>query len=396
MTRRRSPREGSVYELTDGSWRGAVAWTDPDGKRHRRYVRGRTSADARANVDKLRERLRLGVLEPAGAGTVGEYLTSWIERYRSRVRPSTWRGFESHLRVYWIPSLGKVRMTRLTSADVEKALASFQKNGRPPVARRRGRQQPQPISPQTAFHIRATLRRALADAVRAGMVGRNAAADAAPPRVPGREVEYLDRDEVRRLLEATRDQPYGPLYATAVSTGLRLGELLGLAWADIDIAGGTLRVRNALVIDWDGRRKLDEPKTQRSRRTLPLPGTARDALDRQMARQAADKLTAGSAWQDRHGLVFTDALGRSPRDTDILDQLHSALAGAGIRRVRFHDLRHSAATLMLAEGISLKVISEWLGHSGIAITDKHYAAVTQELAKQAAAAMDRALAGGVS
>ncbi len=385
--RRRSAGEGSVYEAADGRWRGAISWTEPDGSRRRRLVTGRTSAEARGRLDELRAKLRVGALAPSGGGTLADYLTGWLERDRQRVRPSTWRSREMHVRCYLVPGLGRLALARLSSADVERALAAFLRSGSPalPAARRR------PLAPLTVRHVRATLRRALNAAQRAGLVGRNAAADAAPPYVAHRPVAYLAAADVRRLLDGTRDDRLGPLYALAVTTGLRLGELLGLAWADIDEAAGTLTVRRSLAEDGGGRWALAEPKSARSRRTLPLPELARQALDCQRTLQAVDRAVAGTAWQDRDGLVFTDGVGRPLDPRNASHGFQVARRRLELPAVRFHDLRHSAATMLLSAGVPLAVISELLGHAGIAITASHYAAVVPELRREAADAMDRAL-----
>jgi len=281
-------------------------------------------------------------------------------------------------------------LARLAPADVERALAAFLASGRPEGGepRKRGRRT---VTAQTVRHQRATLRIALAAAVRDGLVARNAAADALPPRLPHRPIAYLSAADVRRILDATRDDEYGPIYALAVSTGLRLGELLGLGWADVDLAAGTLTVRRSLARTADGRWAFGEPKSARSRRTIPLPSTAADGLRRQRDRQDAAREAVGSAWQDRDGLVFTDAAGRPLLGPRVSYAFQRARAAVGLPPVRFHDLRHSAATLMLAEGVPLAVISQWLGHSSIGITASHYAAVVPTLQRDAAAAMDRAL-----
>jgi integrase len=397
--RRRSNGEGSVYETSEG-WRGALTWTDDDGARHRRVVRGATSAAARDKLDELRRELKLGTLTPAGSGTVADYLNDWLQRERTRIRPSTWRGREQHVRAYLIPAFGRLSLARLTPVQVERAMARFVQAGRPKDGETlKHGLPPRPVSPLTVRHIRATLRRALADAVRDGRVGRNAAADARPPYVPNRPVGYLSAPDVRRLLDATRDDPLGPIYALAASTGLRLGELLGLAWPDVDFKAGTLTVRRSLARAGDGGWALAQPKTSTSRRTIPLPSISREVLERRKALQEAERDTAGKAWQDRDDLVFTDSVGRYVQPGSVSHGFQDAREAAGLPAVRFHDLRHSAATLMLAEGVPLAVISEWLGHAGIAITASHYAAVVPALRRDAADAMDRALApraGGTS
>lgn len=390
--RRRSPGEGTVYPWRDRH-RGAITWTDPDGTRHKRTVTGRTADEARAKLDDLRRELRLGTLAPAGpALTTGEYLTGWIERHRMRVRPSTWRAAEMHVRVYLVPSLGRIPLARLTAADVERALAAFLATGRPdrPAKRTRGRQNAAGISAQTVRHIRTTLRRALADAVRAGLAGRNAAADAAPPYLEPRPITYLSTRDLGRLLDGTAEDEFGPIYALAATTGLRLGELLGLSWSDVD-TDGRLTVRRSLARAHGGGWALAAPKSARSRRTIPLPARARQAIETARTRQRFARNAAGDAWQDRDGLVFTDTVGRPLQPERVSREFGKARGRVGVPRVRFHDLRHSAATTLLAAGVPLAVISEWLGHSGIAITASAYAAIVPELLTDAADAMDRAL-----
>jgi integrase len=385
--RRRSAGEGSIYPFRGGH-RGAVTWTDPDGTRHRRVVSGRTADEARAKLDDLRRDLRLGTLTDAGpTETVGGYLAGWIERHRTRVRPSTWLTAESYVRVYLIPALGRRPLARLTATDVETAVASFVRDGRPIVAGDKRRRAP--VSAVTARHVRATLRRALSDAQRAGLVGRNVAADAAPPYVEHRPITYLTARDLGRLLDATAEDELGPLYALAGTTGLRRGELLGLTWADV--ADGRLSVRRSMGRVAGNGWGLGEVKSARSRRTIPLPLRARQALETVRTRQRFARSAAADAWQDKSGLVFTDAVGRPMLAETISHRFGRDCARAGVPRIRFHDLRHSAATTLLSAGVPLAVISEWLGHSGIAITASAYASIVPELLTDAADAMDRAL-----
>jgi integrase len=218
------------------------------------------------------------------------------------------------------------------------------------------------------------------------------AADAAPPYVEHRPITYLPAREVTRLLDATADDDLGPLYALAATTGLRRGELLGLTWADV--TDGRLTVRRSMGRIRGNGWGLGEVKSARSRRTIPLPARARQALETQRTRQRFARNAAGSAWQDRDGLVFNDAVGRPLLPEYVSHRFAKDCARAGVPRIRFHDLRHSAATTLLAAGVPLAVISEWLGHSGISITATAYAAVVPELLTDAADAMDRALGNG--
>jgi integrase len=276
-------------------------------------------------------------------------------------------------------------MTRLQPIDVEQRMTEL-------LARK--------LSPTTVRYARGVLRRALNDGMREGLLNRNVAALARPPRVAAREMRALSPAEASRLLSGTADDPMGPLYAVALGTGCRLGELLGLAWSDLAADGSALTVRRALaesgrVADDKGHRhttwSLAEPKTRRSRRTIMVPTFVREALRRQKAAQAVQRLAAGIAWQDQADLMFTDALGNPMRPDAVSRVFHETATRLGLQPIRFHDLRHSAASLMLAQGVPLKTVSETLGHASIAITADVYAHVTPDLRREAADALDRAL-----
>ena len=307
--RRRSPREGSVYEAPDGRWRGEVQWTDVAGQRHRAIRYGTTSEEARDKLDDVRRDLRLGGRAATAASiTVGEYLDAWIERDRGRVRPSTATGRASHVRIYLVPALGRIKLARLTAPDVERAITSFMAYGRPvrETKPRPGRPSSGGISAMTARHIRTTLRRALADAVRDGLVIRNAAADARPPYVAHRPVSYLDAASVRHLLDSTKDHELGPLFALAASTGLRLGELLGLRWTDVDEAA---RIAHRAAVARARRRRRLEARRAEVRAiathdpAAPAPHAPRspaNAPDRTLARAGRRLRLAGRRRPDLH------------------------------------------------------------------------------------------------
>lgn len=373
---RASNGEGSIYQTAAGRWRGAVLVTDPlTGRQVRKYASGSTRAATARRLAKIRKDAAAGTF--ATRETTGDYLARWLVGARARLRPSTYREAERHVGDYLAP-LGGIPLPRLTPADVERAMAALLERG---------------YSPMTVLHARATIRRALHDAERDGLVMRNAAALARPPRAVRREMRPLTPLEVRELLEATQAEPSGPLFAVAVGTGLRLGELLGLRWSDV--GEGSLVVRRSLARADGGGWAMAEPKTARSRRTVMLPALAADALGRESRRQAVRKAAAGIAWQDRDGQVFTDPVGRPLHPSAVSHAFRVAADRLGLSGVRLHDLRHTAATLMLGGGVPLKVVSETLGHSSIAVTADVYAHVTPELRREAASALDRAL-GDVS
>lgn len=378
---RRSVGEGAIYETSDGRLRGSVFLPLPDGTLKRAYVSGRTRAEVSRKIEAKRKESTAGAIT---GETVGEYLARWIVGCRARLRPSTLIEYTRHVDQYWAP-LARTALTKLQPAHVEQRMSAMLQQG---------------LSPQTVRHARSTLRRALNDAMREGILNRNVASLARPPRAPGREMRALTPAESGRLLSTTTDDPMGPLYAVALGTGCRLGELLGLSWDDLAPDGSSLVVRRSMAAtdeknpETGKRRKawsLAEPKTSKSRRTIMLPSFAVEALRRQKARQAVDRLAAGTSWQDQHNLIFTDPIGRPARPDAVSRAFRFTATRLGLQPVRFHDLRHSAATLLLAAGVPLKVVSETLGHSSIAITADVYQHVTPDLRREAAEALDRAL-----
>jgi integrase len=281
-------------------------------------------------------------------------------------------GYESMIERHVVPVVGTIPLARLSAADVERVTAAVLDKG---------------LSPQTARNVRNVIRRALGDAARLGMIGRNVAADAEPPRVPHREIEALSPAQVRRLAVATIDQPDGPLYVLAVYTGLRQGELLGLTWDDLD--GSRLTVTRALVRSVAGAPTLGETKTARSRRTIHLAPAAVEALAEQRRRQDLARDAAGDDWQDLDGFIFTDALGRPLRHDGVSARFRTAADALGFG-VRFHDLRHSYASAALAAGVPMHVVSRSLGHSSIGTTIDVYGHLDDADRRSAADAIARA------
>jgi integrase len=189
-----------------------------------------------------------------------------------------------------------------------------------------------------------------------------------------------------------KDDEHGPLLTTLVLTGMRSGEALALRWRDYDAAAARLAVKATLAKGWDGEWRRAEAKTERSRRTLPLPNAATRALRRQSAQQKRARLAAGSAWED-HGFIFTDAIGRPVRQWVVGAALTDSLKQLGLPHVRVHDLRHTAASLMLAQGVPLRTVSEHLGHAGLAITADLYVHLGEAQRREAAEALQRAVTG---
>ena len=249
---RRGRGEGSIYKRKDDRWTAAIS---VEGGR-RRYVYGKTRAEAATKLRDAQQARANGLPMPDGRVTVGEFLRTWLSDIASaRVRPRTWRGYEQIARLHLAPALGRVRLAKLTPRHVERMM----KEG---LAARR--------SPRAVAHDRAVLRAALNAAMRWGLVGRNVAMLTDPPRVPAAEPRALTRADAQRILVAVEGDRLEALFTVALAVGLRQSEALGLRWSDIDLQGGRLSVSRVLQ-RYDGEFHLDEPKTKRSRRTVALP-----------------------------------------------------------------------------------------------------------------------------
>lgn len=297
--------------------------------------------------------------------TVAVYLEDWLDATRDTIRPSTWTRYAGMVRTHLVPHLGRIPLSKLAAGDVERMLRDMEG------------------SPRTRHHARAILRTALARAVRHGLILRNAAGLAEPPRVEHREVEAWEAAQVRTFLDAIRGHRLEALFTVAVVTGLRQGELLGLRWSDVDLSGGTLTVRQSLQ-RVDGKMTAVETKTARSRRTVPMPELALSAL---RALRTAQEGGIGSLY------VFTTASGGPLYGTAVYREFMAAAEAARLPRIRFHSLRHTAASLLLAQGTHPRVVMEMLGHSTIALTMNTYSHVVPALERDAADRMNAILTG---
>jgi integrase len=370
---RRGNSEGSVYKRADGRWAASVSLTG--GKRKSYYGSSREEVAIKL-VGALKAKLD-GLPAVGERQSLGQFLTHWLENsLRPSVRDSTYRGYESKLRMHVIPALGHMRLTHLAPQHLEAFFNRKVAGG---------------LAPQTVQHLRAIIRAALNDALKWGLVGRNAAALVDGPRVPHSEIQPFSPDEARSFLQVIEGERLAGLYCIAIAAGLRQGEALALMWGNLDLEAGTVAVQAALQYS-GGSFHFVEPKSARSRRMIALPIVAVAALRRQRVRQAEERLAAGPLWED-WGLVFTTATGRPLQGSAVTRGFQQLLARTGMRRQRFHDLRHACASLLLAEGVHPRVIMETLGHSGIALTMNTYSHVLPALQREAANSMDRVLSG---
>ena len=290
--------------------------------------------------------------------------------------PKTIKAYGDTVCLHIAPELGRIELGKLTPHAVTTMLRKKEREG---------------LSPRSVAMIREVLRGALNTALKMQMIERNAAALADPPRQPKSHVHPLSAEQSRGFLVFSRDDRLGPLFAAALSTEMRQGELFGLGWEDIDLERNTVRVRRAL--QWvNGKPMFVEPKSESSRRTITLPAVAMAAFRMQRTRQLEQRLLAGDQWQD-WGLVFSSSKGTPLDGPNVNKRLQALLAQAGLPRQRFHDLRHGCASLLLAAGVPPRTIMGVLGHSQISLTLNTYSHLSPALERDAADALDRMLAG---
>lgn len=373
---RRGAGEGGVYRRADGRWTAAVELPKEGGKRRRKVLYAKTRAELLVKMRDVQARQSAGLPILDAKRTTGEFLEYWVsEMLPGTVSANTLQGYRYIVRRDLQPQLGHIPLAQLGPEHVHVMMRALEARG---------------LAPRTILYARAVLRRALRLALRWDLVTRNSAALVDPPRLPRRETEHLSAEQVRRLVAAAADDRLGALYVLAVTTGLRKGELLGLLWHDVDLDVGVVHVRASLKrISGQGMVR-DEPKTASSRRSVPLPALTVEFLRRHRRRQREEQLAAGVGWSE-DGYVFATPTGSCLDMSNSTQRWHAFCDEAGLGRPRFHALRHTAATLLLTEGVPLAVISKTLGHAGLAITADIYAAVVPQLQRDAAEAMQRAL-----
>lgn len=345
------------------------------GGRSRKRVYGRTRAEVFEKLAELQRLSRRGLPAISSGVTVGSFLHEWLTTVaKNSVRPSTYRSYEMYVRSHLVPALGAKRLTRLSPTDVRMLVRAKEDEG---------------LSAATVKQIHAILRAALQHAMREDLVARNVAklvvvASARPP-----EVVPLTIEEARSLLRAAEGSRLYALWSVALVIGLRRGEALGLRWCDVDLERGELRVTQTLQ-RLDGRLMFVPPKSERSRRRVPLPAVALRALQDHRV-QAVREASLRQETVEPDELVFTSTTG-TPLEPRNVNRVFSELVrSAGLRHVRLHDLRHTCASLLLAQGVSPRVVMDTLGHSAIAVTMNTYGHVMPLMQRDAADRMNELL-----
>jgi integrase len=370
---------------------------DPETRKRRQTSRGgfRTRAEAARWLTKMLSQLDQGSYVAPVRQTVGEHLLDWLPAVRSSLRPSTFESYERNVRQHLLPAIGHVWLDQLTPDRLAAVYAEFHRSGR--LDGTGG------LAPRSIRYLNTILGKALGDAVAEGKIGRNVAhAPTVRQRLPRHarpEMATWTAEELAAFLTQLRgDRLYTPVLLAA-TTGMRRGEVLGLRWRDVDLDASRVAVRQTLAavrdVDGDiGRHVLvfGEPKTAKGRRAVPLPPQAVAALREYRRGQIAERLLIGPDHIDRD-LVFAEPDGSPMHPDKFRKRFEVRIARSRLPRIRFHDLRHTYATLALRAGVHPKIVAEVLGHANISITLDTYSHAIPAMQESAAATVARLVFG---
>jgi integrase len=369
VAKRRGNHEGSITKRSDGRWMARVTI---NGESKSFY--GDTRQEAVKKMQEVIHDIDRGITTTKSDRlTLGAYLDSWVAIKKPEMEYSAWLRYEQYSRLHIKPALGRVPLLKLSAHQLSALYARKLEEG---------------LAANTVRHLHACLHAALEDALMHDQVIRNVADLVRPPKAPHLDMQTYTPEQANRLLDAAQGDRLEAMYVLMLTSGCRLGELLGLRWSALDLDRAEMQISMALK-DVSSRRTLGRPKTPRSRRTIPLTLRAIEALKHHRIEQMEERLAYGPDWNAQN-LVFVTTTGNAYARTNWRKQQYvPMITKAGLPYIRPHDLRHTAATLLLLEGVQPIVVSELLGHSSVAFTLQTYGHVQAEMRKPARDAMER-------
>jgi integrase len=368
--KRRGRGEGSIFRREDGTWCASITLGVLNGQRRRKDVYGKTRKEVVEKLQALQRAHAAGMT--FSKLTVKAFLEQWLEqtvKRKNRVR--TYDKYAQDIEHHLTPALGHHQLAKLTPSHVQALLNQLEDAG---------------LSHRSIRNVRAVLRCALNQALRFGYVTRNVATLVDVPGGVTFQPVPIDEAQAQRLIEATRGHRFEVLFRFALGLGLRKGEILGLRWEDVDLAAATMRISGSLQRQ-RGKLERSATKTDASIRTIALPPTLLAMLRKHRERQEQLRIVA-RRWTDS-GLVFTSSVGTAIEPSDLSREFKKVLKQAGLpENLRFHDLRHACATLLIVMGVHPRVVMEILGHSQIGTTMNIYAHVLPRVQREAVTGLD--------
>jgi integrase len=367
MARIRGKNEGSIHERKNGTWRAQVSL---EGRRL--SFTAKTRRECQEWLKKTISQVDNGISYASTTVILGEYLKSWLEGVKASKRHNTWLSYEQLSRSYVIPQLGKMKLKDLRPDHIQTFYNQLRAKE---------------VGAYVIIKIHVMLHSALEQAVKVGYASRNVTDAAVPPRPPTEEMKVLEESQVSQLLVAAKDTRMDALLHLAVATGLRQMELLGLKWTDLDWSKRTLKVERQLERANSEHVRFTQPKTHYGRRLLALGKQTVAGLREQYDRQNDERKMAGNNWKE-FGLIFPSKVGTPINYRNLLRDFQILLQKAGLPQMRFHDLRHTAASIMLNHGVPVIVVSRRLGHARPSITLDIYGHLLPSMQEEVAQLID--------
>jgi integrase len=371
------PAKGDrITKRKDGLFQGMYTAQTPDGSK-RKYIYGRKYKDVERKLAEAMGDAAKGIYFDDENQTVAHYMERWLEdSARGDLGHRAYHNYKLQIRRHISPAFGRLKLSKLTAAHIQSLYAAKLRDG---------------LKPSSVRYIHAVLHRALEQAVRFNLIPFNPASRTDPPKIRQEEIMPLDAEQARAFLAAARGDRFEALHVLSLTVGLRMGEALGLRWSDVDLDARTVRVSRQLQRVRDGGGLVfSEPKNA-SRRTVDLPQRAVEALRSHRKKQIEGQLRAGSEWQDQ-GLVFASNKG-TPLDAQNIVNRHfkPLLKRAGLPSIRWHDLRHTYATLLLARGTHPTYVQKSLGHASVQLTLDRYSHWMPSMGRNTAEGIDEVL-----
>jgi integrase len=386
--RKNANGEGTIYQCKSGKHKGRwigqlVIGTNPDtGKPKRKSFYGKTRAEVKEKMREYQEEMAQGLDIMGQEQTFGEWILFWMDNYKKiELRLSTWENYMRSIKNHIYPALGHIPLRDLKTDDIQNLYNRMIKEGRAPATVRRNHQ---------------IINSCLKQAVENRLLSWDPAEAAKLPKLTDTKVRAMTFEEMSKFLSVLQEDRWGAAFLCLLGTGLRMGELLALRWQDVDLDKQILHVRQALVRTKEKGVYFDEPKTEKSKRAIPIPGEVVEALKKHRIQQFQLRLAVGEKYQN-HDLVFATSVGTPIYPRNFTRKFYKLRDKAGIPKdINLHALRHTYATRLLEQGENLKTVQELLGHTDISTTANTYSHVSIEVKQKAAAKMDKLLSKKIS
>ena len=378
MAKRRSNGEGNIRKRKDGRWEGRyTAGHDPEtGKQIFKSVLGKTQAEVKEKLKKALEESKKVDVTRTGKYTVEAWMDEWFENVaKLKVRPSSHQTYRGYIDHHIAPNIGNIPLERLSTMDLQKLYRKLMNKGR--VERIEAKDQPKGLSAKTVRNINQVISSAMDFAVAQKIIPENPCKAVALPKVEHKEMQTIPAEQLQTFLQEAKASGVYEMYYIELATGLRRGELLGLKWTDIDWKNGIIKVRRSIA-RVNGEIVESPLKTKNSYRAVTISPQAVEILKEQKEKT-----------NDQY--IFPSPNGGPISPDSVNNMLKRVLARAGIPKVRFHDLRHTFATIALQNGVDIKTVSGMLGHFSAGFTLDTYAHVTTSAQKEAAQTMGNIL-----